>query len=87
MSILTVSNTGAPFTFVCVHGFLGSPEDWAPFCSLLGQYGNVALVNLPGHNGESVGPPASISDIAAHILDDLYKSFPDSSFILIGYLN
>ena len=85
MTILTISNTAAPRTFVCIHGFLGTPNDWVPYCATLTQYGNVALVKLPGHDGAPIGPVSSLSDLADHILNALYDTFPGSSFILIGY--
>ena len=56
------ASRSATTTFVFLHGFLGSCEDWVPLMHALSQAGHASLaLDLPGHGSTTVITPASLT--------------------------
>ncbi len=65
---------------LCVHGFLGAPEDWAPLAAGLGPRIGVAAWPLPGHGSRAVDSFES----AVRALGAALAAFPRPPH-LVGY--
>ena len=50
-----VAEAGAGTTLVCLHGFLGDPEEWQPVADHLDPELQVLAPALPGHDGAAPG--------------------------------
>lgn len=71
MSYLTAGGGDAP-AVLCVHGFVGSKEDFAPVLDVLGRDRQVFAVDLPGHGGSAGSKDPddySLAGLAARALD------------------
>jgi 2-succinyl-6-hydroxy-2,4-cyclohexadiene-1-carboxylate synthase len=64
---------------VCVHGFLGEPDDWRPLAAALGKPFAVRALALPGHGS----PPVKDFESAARRLAAELRKRPGAH--LIGY--
>ena len=58
---LSLASHFAATTFVFLHGFLGSCEDWVPLMHALSQAGHATLaLDLPGHGSTTVTTPDAL---------------------------
>ncbi|MFP4147020.1 MAG: 2-succinyl-6-hydroxy-2,4-cyclohexadiene-1-carboxylate synthase [Halorhodospira sp.] len=85
MTATSTLETGVPGrpVAVCLHGFLGDPEEWRPVAEMLAPQLHCLAPPLPGHDGQP--PPASDLVGLADALWAGLAPFLPARFALIGY--
>lgn len=68
---------------MCLHGFLGDPEEWQPVIAALPTEFRVHTPVLPGHDGAP--PPAQRFAALVHALWARLAAELPSRFVLVGY--
>ncbi|MBU4460903.1 MAG: alpha/beta fold hydrolase [Verrucomicrobia bacterium] len=72
--------SGGPRPVLCLHGFLGGPDDWAPLARALGPGFGVTAWTLPGHGaGPAIPFRRAVDEIA-----EFLRSLPVPAHV-VGY--
>lgn len=73
-------------TFVFLHGFMGSKEDWEPQVKLLGNRYSSLVIDLPGHGDSQLeSHKVYTMDGCSRLVVDVLEELEISQAILVGY--